>query len=210
MAKDPAFLFYPGDWLGGTMTFNRHHKGAYMDLLMAQFNQGRMTLQDVKDVLGVDFDTMWDQKLKAKFKEDETGKFFNERLDLEKSKRTNFTNSRKKNLTHKDEHTGSRMENKDENENEVEKRKSKFLDEVKKFSDKYTLDLLNKFGAYWTERSPGGRKMRFEKETVFDINRRLVTWAANDEKFKHANSKKNNTGNATDTIDRSKSFDEEL
>ncbi|MHA2039809.1 MAG: hypothetical protein ACW98X_25615, partial [Promethearchaeota archaeon] len=45
MAKDPAFLFYPGDWLGGTMLFSRAHKGAYMDLLMAQFNNGHMELQ---------------------------------------------------------------------------------------------------------------------------------------------------------------------
>ena len=44
MSKDPAFLFYPGDWLGGTMLMTRHHKGAYMDLLMAQYNNGHMTL----------------------------------------------------------------------------------------------------------------------------------------------------------------------
>ena len=64
MAKDPAFLFYPGDWLGGTMTFNREQKGAYMDLLMVQFNSGHMCLDDIKAVLGPDFDTMWERKLK--------------------------------------------------------------------------------------------------------------------------------------------------
>lgn len=38
MAKDPAFLFYPGDWLGGTMGMSLTQKGAYFHLLMVQFN----------------------------------------------------------------------------------------------------------------------------------------------------------------------------
>lgn len=104
MAKDPAFLWYPGDWLGGTMTFSRSHKGAYMDLLMAQFNNGHMTLQDIQTILGKsDYETMWDDKLKHKFKVDENGKFYNEKLDYEVVRRKNYTNSRKKNLK-KDEH----------------------------------------------------------------------------------------------------------
>ena len=60
MGKDPAFLFYPGDWLGGTMTFSRSHKGAYMDLLMCQFNGGHMSLLDIQIVLGSDFEKMWE------------------------------------------------------------------------------------------------------------------------------------------------------
>ena len=34
MAKDPAFLFYPGDWIGGTMGMTFEEKGAYMEILM--------------------------------------------------------------------------------------------------------------------------------------------------------------------------------
>lgn len=98
MAKDPAFLFYPGDWLGGTITFLRSHKGAYMDLLMAQFNVGHMSLDDIKSVLGADYDTMWDQKLKLKFKIDKNGKYFNEKLDNEVTRRRKFTASRRRNL----------------------------------------------------------------------------------------------------------------
>ena len=43
MAKDPAFLFYPNDWLGGTIGMSFEEKGAYMELLIAQFNLGHMT-----------------------------------------------------------------------------------------------------------------------------------------------------------------------
>jgi uncharacterized protein YdaU (DUF1376 family) len=134
MAKDPAFLFYPGDWLGGTLTFSRSHKGAYMDLLMVQFNSGHMALQDVQTVLGeTDFSKMWEQKLKAKFTEDAQGKFYNEKLENEILKRKNYTNSRRKNLNseaHKEQHKGTyikthmeshmqqHMENENENENE--------------------------------------------------------------------------------------------
>lgn len=124
MAKDPAFLFYPGDWLGGTMTFSRHHKGAYMDILMGQFNNGRLTIEDIQTILGADFETMWEQKLRAKFQQDETGKFFNEKLENEMIKRRNYSESRRKNLKssqkkppHMDTHVVSYMENGNGNEN---------------------------------------------------------------------------------------------
>jgi len=101
MAKDPAFLFYPGDWLGGTMTLTRSHKGAYMDLLMAQFNNGHMSIEDIKIILGSDYDTMWDQKLKNKFIRDENGNYFNKKLENETIKRKEYTKSRRKNLQSK-------------------------------------------------------------------------------------------------------------
>ena len=98
MAKDPAFLFYPGDWLGGTTTFTRAHKGAYMDLLMAQFNNGHMSLEDIKIILDRDFDIMWESKLKSKFKVDKNGQYYNEKLENEQIRRREYTKSRRKNL----------------------------------------------------------------------------------------------------------------
>ena len=85
MAKDPAFLFYPGDWLGGTMTLTRHQKGCYMDLLMAQFNSGPLSLESIKTLLGQDQAT-W-TVLQGKFKKTENGLYFNERMEAEKEKR---------------------------------------------------------------------------------------------------------------------------
>ncbi len=113
--KDPAFLFYPGDWLGGTMTFTRSHKGAYMDLLMAQHSTGHMSLDDIKTVLGNDFVTMWESKLKAKFLQDSEGKFYNQKLENEILKRKKFTESRRDNLEKQkrdiDNHMKPHMEN---------------------------------------------------------------------------------------------------
>ena len=98
MAKDPAFLFYPGDWLGGTLTFSRAEKGAYFDLLMAQFNNGHLSLVEIKTILGKeDFENMWDGKLRRKFKLDNKGLFYNQKLEDERTKRVEFTESRRKN-----------------------------------------------------------------------------------------------------------------
>jgi uncharacterized protein YdaU (DUF1376 family) len=54
MAKDPAFLFYPNDWIGGTMGMTFEEKGAYMEILMMQFNRGHMTSHMVGQTVGQD------------------------------------------------------------------------------------------------------------------------------------------------------------
>lgn len=43
---------------------------------------------------------------------------------------------------------------------------------------------FREFISYWQEKSPRGRKMRWEKEKVFDVNRRLRTWFKNSRKWK--------------------------
>lgn len=48
----------------------------------------------------------------------------------------------------------------------------------------YPDEMLRKFFDYWTEKNENGKKMRFEKEKVFDIKRRLATWASRDKEYK--------------------------
>ena len=126
MAKDPAFLFYPNDWLGGTMGMTFEEKGAYMELLMMQFNRGHMTSDMIGQVVG----QTWD-KVKHKFVQDSKKMWYNERLDLEIERRKKYTKSRKNNLSGKNQyskpdkntdlksgHMTSHMENENENVNE--------------------------------------------------------------------------------------------
>ena len=40
-------------------------------------------------------------------------------------------------------------------------------------------ETLRAFYDYWTEHNDGGKKMRFEKEKVFDIVKRMRTWKKN-------------------------------
>lgn len=186
MAKDPAFLFYPGDWLGGTMGMTFEQKGCYFELLMLQFNSGKFTEQQAKQLLGFSFQTSW-KFIKTKFETD-GAYFWNIKLDAEKLKRKEFTASRRNNLhksTHMGNHKAELMENENENRNisGIEDRKAKFINDVGLFRNKYDVSLLAKFAQYWIEHNPKGKKMRFEMEKVFDINRRLSTWKSNDNKF---------------------------
>ena len=100
MSKDPAFLFYPNDWLGGTMGMTFEEKGAYMDLLMMQFNRGHMT----KHMIGQTIGQLW-VNIEDKFEVDENGLYFNERLEEEKEKRKSFTESRRNNKSGKNQHS---------------------------------------------------------------------------------------------------------
>jgi uncharacterized protein YdaU (DUF1376 family) len=124
MAKDPAFLFYPNDWLGGTLGMTFEEKGAYMELLMLQFNRGHMT----KDMIGQTVGQLW-VKLQDKFRQDSKGLWYNERLDLEKEKRKNFVSSRRNNKNGKNQHSKneghmtSHMENENRNENVIDNKK---------------------------------------------------------------------------------------
>lgn len=129
MAKDPAFLFYPNDYLGGTMGMTFEEKGAYVELLMVQFNRGHMTSHMIAHTVG----QLWDN-IKGKFIQDAEGLWFNERLDSEKDKRANFTKSRRNNIKgvnqynkkeekkepHMNGHMTSHMENENRNVNEIE------------------------------------------------------------------------------------------
>ena len=125
MAKDPAFLFYPGDYVSGTMGMTFEEKGAYMDLLMLQFNRGHMNTHMIQHTVG----HLWDQ-VKCKFIQDDEGLWYNVRLDVEKEKRKTFTESRRNNIkpknkpkvepsyeTHMQPHMDSHMENVNEDIN---------------------------------------------------------------------------------------------
>lgn len=48
MAKDPAFLFYPKDWLEGTADISAQAKGVYIDLLAYQHQRGDLPTDPIK------------------------------------------------------------------------------------------------------------------------------------------------------------------
>ena len=118
MSKDPAFLFYPGDWLGGTLGMTLEEKGAYLELLICQFNSGHMTSHMVGRMVGQVFG-----QIQEKFKKDENGLWYNERLDKEIEKRKSFISSRLNNLkginqyTKNEGHMGGHLTSHAENEN---------------------------------------------------------------------------------------------
>ena len=77
----------------------------------------------------------------------------------------------------------------------IQERKETFKEKVGVHLDKYGKDFLNNFFGYWTEHGEEDKKMRWEKEKSFSINRRLGTWKANEKSFKATQPKKERVTN---------------
>lgn len=92
MPKDPAFLFYTGDFSTGTQFFTDSQVGIYLRLLMAQHQHGHLSVEQVNHI-----SKTHDPVVMKKFKVDADGNFYNERLELEIERRKKFTDSRSSN-----------------------------------------------------------------------------------------------------------------
>ncbi len=67
--------------------------------------------------------------------------------------------------------------------NTLEERKNIFKSMLSAFVTDNNREMCNDFYRYWTESSIKSDKMRFEMEKVFDMGRRLSTWARNAKKY---------------------------
>lgn len=92
MSKDPAFLFYSSDFLTGTITMTNEQVGQYIRLLCLQHQKGHLTEKDMLFIC-----QSYDEDVFTKFTKDDEGKFFNQRLDDEVSKRIEYSKSRSEN-----------------------------------------------------------------------------------------------------------------
>lgn len=100
--KNPAVLWYPGDYLVGTMGMTWEEKGRYVELLNLQHQKGHLDINRLmpdcpKEVL-------------AKFVQDEDGLWYNIRMEEEQIKRAKFVKSRKDNLSRKSQAKKTREE----------------------------------------------------------------------------------------------------
>ena len=89
MAKDPAFLFYPGDFLNGVTFLNFEDRGKYITILCHMHQHGRLTEESICFLVG-----SVSVMLKSKFLIDENNCWYNDRLENEILKRKKFTESR--------------------------------------------------------------------------------------------------------------------
>jgi hypothetical protein len=69
--------------------------------------------------------------------------------------------------------------NVNDNVKDIYIRKQEFADSLKPFLDTYGKEMLNDFYLYWTEHGIKDKKLRFEKERTFGLERRLLTWSKN-------------------------------
>lgn len=90
--KDPAFLFYPNDFLSGTLTMSDDQIGKYIRLLCLQHQRGHLSEKDMMFIC-----KSYDDDIFSKFKIDEENKYYNERLEREIVRRKAYSDSRSKN-----------------------------------------------------------------------------------------------------------------
>ncbi len=70
------------------------------------------------------------------------------------------------------------------NKETIEDRKLKFAETLQPFLIEYGKDLLNDFYLYWTEETQTKNpKLKFELQRTWSLQRRLITWQKQDEKF---------------------------
>jgi len=185
MGTDPAFLFYPNDYIGGTMGMTFEEKGAYIELLMLQFNRGHMTSHMIGQTVG----QLW-VKVEDKFVKDADGLWYNVRLEEEKIKRSNFVSSRINNKLGKNQynnstkkergHMTSHME--DENKDVI---KIEYKDNVNLFKKEYDT-LLEKYGKTatdWMIDKLGNYKLSKGKKYKSDYGA-INTWVVDEAKKK--------------------------
>jgi uncharacterized protein YdaU (DUF1376 family) len=90
--KDPAFLFYSGDFIAGVSEMTMEERGQYITLLCFQHGKGHLTMDFINRVV-----PNLSQYVLSKFVKDDKGLFYNKRLDLEAEKRKKYSESRSNN-----------------------------------------------------------------------------------------------------------------
>lgn len=90
--KDPAFLFYSSDFLAGTMLMTNEDVGKYIKLLCLQHQKGHLKEKEMLSICG-----NYNEDIFNKFKKDEEGNYYNERLEYESNKRKAYSESRRNN-----------------------------------------------------------------------------------------------------------------
>jgi len=88
----------------------------------------------------------------------------------------------------------------------IEQRSKIFYEKLKPHLDEVGSETLRKFYNYWSEYSEGGRKMRFEKEKVFDIKKRLTTWKNREKNGVFRNNTEKSIRRSDATIEPGKGF----
>ena len=91
--KSPSFNFYPDNFIGATTLFTNEQVGKYIRLLCLQFQEGRLTKQDMLTICG-----SYDKRVFSKFEIDDEGLYYNVRLEHEITKKANHSKKQKENV----------------------------------------------------------------------------------------------------------------
>jgi hypothetical protein len=161
MSKDPAFLFYSSDFLTGTMFMDNEQVGKFIRLMCAQHQKGRLTEKDMLKICGTH-----DEDIFSKFAVDESGLYYNERLEQEVEKRKAYSESRRNNRKKKEDmlDTSKTYDKHMENENENEDINKDVLEEEVPKPEKekpFKKPTIDEIALYMEERNMNNVSQRF-------------------------------------------------
>lgn len=91
MRKDPAFLLYPTEFIAECFGLSESEIGTFLIVLFEQFNYGHLTGLDIMKK------SNGNEKIIAKFSEDENGLFYNKWMQIKINERRAYSESRRKN-----------------------------------------------------------------------------------------------------------------
>ena len=152
--KDPAVLFYFQDFLFGTEFMTDDEVGKYIRILCHQADKGALTEIQLKRICRCNHVP---GAIMEKLKQDENGNYYQQRMKIEREKRINYSESRRKNRVVKEEDMkiicesyDERMENENEDINKEEKKGAKKFNFD--FVEEQFKDVFNSWLQYKKER----------------------------------------------------------
>lgn len=205
MAKElPYFRFEPSEWDNGNIQMcSRESKGVFIDLcslywsrlgelpyalaLQKLCNGNDLALQELKqhDIFGV-----IDGQIVIEFLDEqllERGQVSEKRRNAAQKRWKDASALQVQSKSNANRIEENRIEEKKKEESiitagkpaTIETREIDFRDKLIPYIDTYGKEMLRAFYDYWTEKNEGGKKMKFEMQKVFEIEKRLRTWSNN-------------------------------
>jgi uncharacterized protein YdaU (DUF1376 family) len=153
--KDPAFLFYSGDFLVGVSDLTMEERGQYITLIALQHQKGHLSKRNIDLAVPNVSDFVL-----AKFKIDENGCYYNERTEEEIQKRNKYIEAQRSNgakggrppknpkETHGLENENPRA-NPSENENENKIINTNIIDIIQDSKDNIDCIYNKQFEEFW-------------------------------------------------------------
>lgn len=92
MAKDPAFLFFPNDFLSDVVLMSDEQIGKYIKLKCFQHKKGRLSEEDVLKICKT-----YDEDIMEYFEKDKKGLYYHKEQEEETNRRKEYSESRRKN-----------------------------------------------------------------------------------------------------------------
>jgi hypothetical protein len=188
MSKElPFFKFNATEWITGNISYEPFElQGAFISVCAEYWNRNNnLTIDEAK--LRLRQATIVDLLIEKNYLKTKKNKIVITFLDKEReeieSKRLKLSESGRKGGLSRAKASlkqGSSIKEVDKDkEYNIAERKQKFAFNLASFVDIYGKQMIRDFYDYWTEHGEKDKKMRYEKETSFNLDARLNRWNKN-------------------------------